>query len=103
MHCVSERYAFLPNRLRKEKQGGEKGINHEGRIQQKRFLNCFSTPMWWYNAVCSYFSEGGRSPATFSESGKNGKSSDGQSLQMDKANKAGNEETVNGETGRADG
>lgn len=25
-----------------------KGINHEGRIQQK-VLNCFSTPMWWYN------------------------------------------------------
>lgn len=25
-----------------------KGINHEGRIQQK-VPNCFSTPMWWYN------------------------------------------------------
>lgn len=25
-----------------------KGINHEGRIQQK-VLDCFSTPMWWYN------------------------------------------------------
>ena len=25
-----------------------KGINHEGRIQQK-VLNCFSTPVWWYN------------------------------------------------------
>ena len=25
-----------------------KGINHEGRMQQK-VLNCFSTPMWWYN------------------------------------------------------
>lgn len=25
-----------------------KGINHEGRIQQK-VLNCFSTLMWWYN------------------------------------------------------
>ena len=31
-----------------EKSKEVKGINHEGRIQQK-VLNCFSTPMWWYN------------------------------------------------------
>ena len=47
--CVSYKRETPSFRIVCAKKSKEvKGINHEGRIQQK-VLNCFSTPMWWYN------------------------------------------------------
>lgn len=47
--CVSYKRETPSFRIVCGKKSREvKGINHEGRIQQK-VLNCFSTPMWWYN------------------------------------------------------
>ena len=98
MHCVSERYAFLPYRLRQEKQRGK---GHHARRKDTAEGSGFLPEI--RRGIRHDFPQRGRSPAAVSENRKNGESSAGQSLQVDRANKAGNEEAVNGGTGRADG